>query len=479
MFRTISSPHSPKVLSAARECARRSPSKAVWLVLFCAVLSSPGTLPVIGQAVPGATTTAAPSHHAVTAPPPQRIIEREGNGCTASGTDYSIVWTFDGLKGMGKFDITEQAMDIDSFDGHTLVVRRTSYAGGRIGAGQVDGTAVYTGQITGTHIIGTATYHPTGKSVSEGPWCGEIEDPRVLMPETLAAKQSPIGVPPQILECELNQRCDGLWSFGGSSGKAVWPRNPDVLADLTVESFSPDKIVIRRNDTAPNPLSAVYTGRLDGNRISGTVVAHAGDKSATYNWTAIVPATSCVRTDGLKPDTQEAMDVGSIALRFNLLPAALDCYLIAARNGDARAQNAVAVLYYQGTSPIKRDYAQAFYWVGKSAAQGNYFAEQGLANMYKEGKGTEADPVKAQYWYEQAAATPEAQAIALDKARAAQAKAMFGLFFGLLSGALDGDSGSSGIHTSPSDCSAYEGYMAQGLPHDFANYRSVGSLCGH
>ena len=63
--------------------------------------------------------------------------------------------------------------------------------------------------------------------------------------------------------------------------------------------------------------------------------------------------------------------------------------------------------------------------------------------MYKEGKGTEADPVKAQYWYEQAAATPEARAIAQDKARTAQEQTMFNLFFGALSAVMT-DSSSSG-----------------------------------
>jgi hypothetical protein len=478
MLPTNSSSYSPNVVCAGVERSRWTPFKTLRLIFFCAVFSGSG-LPVIGQVAPNATVAAAPTHHTVTAATPQRIVERELNGCVASGADYSIVWTFQGLKGQGKFDGTVQGMDIDSFDGHTLVVRRTSYAGGQIGSGQINGTAIYTGQINGTHITGTAKYYPTGRNASEGPWCGEIEDPKVLMPEILAARQAPADTPPQILECELNQYCDGLWSVSGASGKAVWPRNPNVLADLTVESFSPDKIVIRRTDTTPNGFSVVYTGRLDGNRITGTALAQAGAKSFTYNWTAIIPATSCVRTDGLKPDTQEALDVGNIALRFNLEPAALDCYLIAAKNGDAVAQNTVAILLYEGgKSPIKQDYSQSFYWVSRSAAQGNYFAEQALANMYKEGKGTGIDPVKAQYWFEQAAATPEAREIAQDKARAAQEQMMFNLFFGAVSAVMS-DSGSSGNNTTPANCSAYSAYQASLGEHTLANYRSPASMCGH
>jgi TPR repeat protein len=326
-----------------------------------------GIFGVVGVRAQSSGRTAAPSPQAVALPLPQRIVEREGNGCAASGTDYSIVWTFDGLKGQGKFDKTEQEMDIDSFDGHTLVVRRTSYAGGQIGSGQIDGTALYTGQIIGTHITGTAKYHPTGRNASEGPWCGEIEDPRVLMPETLVAKQPATGVPPQILECELNQYCDGLWTLNGTTGKAVWPRNPAVLADLSVESFSPDKIVIRRKDTSPDGFSVVYTGRLDRNRITGTALAHVGDKSVTYNWTAIIPATSCMRTDVLRLSTQEALDVGKIAQRFSLKSDAFNCYLIAARNGDAVAQNTVADMYKRGEGTLVSLF-QSQYWSEKAAA---------------------------------------------------------------------------------------------------------------
>jgi Sel1 repeat len=421
--------------------------KRRWLRIACVAVSSSVTLPMIGQTARTVTAAHPLSPPAAKIALPQQIVEREGAGCGVSGTDYSIVWRFDGLKGTGKFDISRQQMDIDSFDGHTLVVRRTSYSGGQVGSGTINGTAVYTGHIEGTHITGTASYHPGGGPVTDGPWCGEVENPRVLMPETLAANQPIKGIPPYILECELDQYCDGLWNLNGSAGKAVWPRNPNVLADLTVESFNPDNIVIRRTDTSSS-ITVVYKGRVNGNRISGTAEAHAGDKSATYNWTAIIPATSCTRSDGLKPDTQESAEVGKTALRFNLLPAALDCYLIAAKNGDADAQNMVAALYYQGgNSPIKQDYAQAFYWVGKSAAQGDYAGEFSLGKMYQRGRGTQVDPVKAQYWFDQAAATPVGRAIAANKARAAQNQALAGFVFDIITGAIDSGDGSSSRRT--------------------------------
>jgi hypothetical protein len=63
-------------------------AKVMMRILFCAT----------GAKAQTSEQNAAPSRQRVTAIPPQRIVEHEGNGCAASGTNYSIVWTFDGLK---------------------------------------------------------------------------------------------------------------------------------------------------------------------------------------------------------------------------------------------------------------------------------------------------------------------------------------------------------------------------------------------
>jgi len=73
--------------------------------------------------------------------------------------------------------------------------------------------------------------------------------------------------------------CGGVWTFTGSTGKAQWPN--DATADLTIERFDDEHVVIRRTDTGISQgLTALYTGKRDGYRIHGDVV---------YTWPAQWP----------------------------------------------------------------------------------------------------------------------------------------------------------------------------------------------
>jgi len=73
--------------------------------------------------------------------------------------------------------------------------------------------------------------------------------------------------------------CGGVWTFTGTTGKAKWPNN--ATADLTIERFDDEQVVIRRTDTGSSQgLTAVYTGKRKGYRIEGEVV---------YTWPAQWP----------------------------------------------------------------------------------------------------------------------------------------------------------------------------------------------
>lgn len=79
-----------------------------------------------------------------------------------------------------------------------------------------------------------------------------------------------------ICECEMDDcpgAAAGLWMLDGSTGTATWS-NLATIADLTVERFDRDQVVIkRRNATSSQPgLTAVYTGAMRGNEIDGEVV---------------------------------------------------------------------------------------------------------------------------------------------------------------------------------------------------------------
>jgi TPR repeat protein len=65
---------------------------------------------------------------------------------------------------------------------------------------------------------------------------------------------------------------------------------------------------------------------------------------------------------------------------------ALQYFQAAARGGDARAQNMLGNMYGSGQG-VQRNFAQAAYWYGQSAAQGNRWGEYSLGLIYMQGLG--------------------------------------------------------------------------------------------
>lgn len=74
--------------------------------------------------------------------------------------------------------------------------------------------------------------------------------------------------PVTMTECEGTNNCAN-WTFLGTQGNGQWPSGE--VANLTVERFDADSVVIQRADsTGPTAgLTAVYTGTRHGNRIGG------------------------------------------------------------------------------------------------------------------------------------------------------------------------------------------------------------------
>jgi hypothetical protein len=94
---------------------------------------------------------------------------------------------------------------------------------------------------------------------------------------------------------------------------------------------------------------------------------------------------------------------GGVAWREKGLAAAR-CWLgLSADQGYAPGQSALAGLLLQGNDGAAPDYAKAFDLAAKSAQQGDITGQLELANLFREGKGTAPDPVKAKYWLDQAA----------------------------------------------------------------------------
>jgi hypothetical protein len=91
----------------------------------------------------------------------------------------------------------------------------------------------------------------------------------------------PESAPVRFAECEGADLgawlCGGVWTFTGNSGKAQWPNGG--TANLVIEHFDPEQVVIRRTDTGISlGATAIYTGVRKGYRVQGKVIYTWPDK---------------------------------------------------------------------------------------------------------------------------------------------------------------------------------------------------------
>jgi TPR repeat protein len=131
----------------------------------------------------------------------------------------------------------------------------------------------------------------------------------------------------------------------------------------------------------------------------------------------------------------EAYYLGRGGVEQNFTEAAR-WYLVLARQGDARAQTSIGLMYARGwgvkqdfaearrwwnfaaaqndpaaqfnlgllySQEEPRDYARAISWYRRAAARGHVQAQHNLGMLYHEGKGTDPDPVQAYFWIRVAA----------------------------------------------------------------------------
>lgn len=113
---------------------------------------------------------------------------------------------------------------------------------------------------------------------------------------------------------------------------------------------------------------------------------------------------------------------GSVAWSAHDLAAARCWLTLSAHQGFPRGQAVLAAFMIRAPDGIAPDYATAFQLAAKSARAGDVPGQLVLASMFREGKGTLADPVKARYWEGQANRSRE-----LDLWRRLSAKNMFGM----------------------------------------------------
>lgn len=321
------------------------------------------------------------------------ICESADEACSQPDARFAITWTFDGTQGMATSTpgMAGARLTIDRLDGNSIMIRSVQENGPKAGL-----TGIYTGSIRGNHLGGTVEWAWPGHSgyPAKGVFSGFFQDQRgAPNPADVVSAASALAMPTELLVCENGGVCNAAWTFKGSSGTGTWFTRTPTRATLAILRFEPDYLMIRRTDAAAG-LSATYTGSLRGDHWAGTIVwstpGHPG--GATGTWTATVPQTACTAAD-LEP--QDAMRLGQYALMFRRDRDALVCYIVAAKAGEATAQAAVGLLYYQGRGAAAQDYQQAFFWLHKAADQGVYAAQRTVAEMYTAGQGTPRDPTMA------------------------------------------------------------------------------------
>lgn len=102
------------------------------------------------------------------------------------------------------------------------------------------------------------------------------------------------------------------------------------------------------------------------------------------------------------PTVQAGFDEAVAAANDSNFAVAYKEFLVLAEQDDARAQQALAWMYYEGQGR-ERDYGKAAYWYRRAAEQGNITAQINLAQMHAYGKGVQQDFTEAAHWWKKLA----------------------------------------------------------------------------
>ena len=208
------------------------------------------------------TQTPGPKQNAASsklpAPVPVTMTECEGvNNCAT--------WTFLGSQGTGQWPSGDIAsLSVERYDADNVVIRRADATGSSAGL-----TALYTGARHGDRVGGDFTSSWPGHWANKsGNWYATVQKP-----------QSP---PPVMRVCDPGGTC-GTWTWNNGHYDGVWAQ-AGVTANLAVESFTSESVVIRRTDTGARAGYAyVYTGKISAGGdsiLNGTWVGVPGTAQA-------------------------------------------------------------------------------------------------------------------------------------------------------------------------------------------------------
>ena len=208
------------------------------------------------------TQTPGPKQNAASsklpAPVPVTMTECEGvNNCAT--------WTFLGSQGTGQWPSGDIAsLSVERYDADNVVIRRADATGSSAGL-----TALYTGARHGDRVGGISP--PLGRGT--GP----------INPETGMQRCKSLKARHRLCAFTIPAGTCGTWTWNNGHYDGVWAQ-AGVTANLAVESFTSESVVIRRTDTGARAGYAyVYTGKISAGGdsiLNGTWVGVPGTAQA-------------------------------------------------------------------------------------------------------------------------------------------------------------------------------------------------------
>jgi hypothetical protein len=222
--------------------------------------------------------------------------------------------------------------------------------------------------------------------------------------------QIPYGLKVCMDGCYTHQNQNyGIWIFHGTtSGTGRWTQS-ESHAILTITMFDGKTIKIHDvnpMDSSERGLHGDYEGTIDGNVIEGDYSLtwekfQTPDHTVHAKFEAEIPNTTCDPTT----TTGDARSRGVDALNFEQSKSALECFKIAANNGDMLAEFYLGIMYRDHVG-IPEDKAQAFKWLQDAAVHGFYDAQVAMWQAYTIGNITVANADQAGKWFSIASKNP-------------------------------------------------------------------------
>ena len=200
-------------------------------------------------------------------------------------------------------------------------------------------------------------------------------------------------------ECSATQPpVNSVMVIAGKTG--LMQLTTDHSAEITtfVDTLPGGTIVMRRVDMKGtfSGATGIYTGKLVGNRISGTFkVIWPGQSNNPMEgkWNAAMVPTRC--DPAMNVETEK--NTGTLASMVNDKAAALSCYTAAANKGDGEAEDVAGYYNYVGWGGTP-DYQKAQVYLRLSATQENVNAMLSLSQYYRENKWGPPDLFLANYY---------------------------------------------------------------------------------